>query len=84
MSFHEEAIARGWQAWRDARQKLLVAERWLHCLHDLKTLRNDRNSNFFLDIEPNFDSGEIPIGPDMIHVSGGDAERDFENDWSRW
>ena len=28
-------------------------------------------------------SGEIPIGSDIIHVSGGDAERDFENDWSR-
>ena len=51
-----------------------------HCLHDLKTLRNDRNSNFFSDIEPNFYSGEIPIGSDMIHVSGGDAERDFEDD----
>ena len=55
-----------------------------HCLHDLKTLRNHRNSNFFFDIEPKFYSGEIAIGSDMIHVSGGDAERDFENDWSRW
>ena len=51
---------------------------------DLKTHRNDRNSNFFFDIEPKFYSGEIPIGSDMIHVSGGDAKRDFENDWSRW
>ena len=25
-------------------------------------------------------SGEIPIGSDIIHVSGGDAERDFEDD----
>ena len=24
--------------------------------------------------------GKIPIGPDIIHVSGGDAERDFEDD----
>ena len=39
---------------------------------------------FLFDIEPQFYSGEIPIGSDMIHVSGGDAERDFENDWSRW
>ena len=23
---------------------------------------------------------EIPIGSDIIHVSGGDAERDFEDD----
>ena len=25
-------------------------------------------------------SGEIPIGLDIIHISGGDAERDFEDD----
>ena len=39
---------------------------------------------FLFDIEPQFYSGEIPIGSDIIHVSGGDAERDFEDDWSRW
>ena len=32
------------------------------------------------DIEPQHYSGEIPIGSDIIHVSGGDAERDFEDD----
>ena len=37
-----------------------------------------------LHIKPQRHSGEIPIGSDIIHVSGGDAERDFEDDWSRW
>ena len=32
------------------------------------------------DIDPQHYSGEIPIGSDIIHVSGGDAERDFEDD----
>ena len=32
------------------------------------------------DIEPQRYSGEIPIGSDIIHVYGGDAERDFEDD----
>ena len=31
-------------------------------------------------IWPQHYSGEIPIGSDIIHVSGGDAERDFEDD----
>mgnify|MGYP003314967982 CR=1 FL=1 len=31
-------------------------------------------------LEPQFYSGEIPILSDIIHVSGGDAERDFEDD----
>ena len=33
-----------------------------------------------LHILPQRYSGEIPIGSDIIHVSGGDAERDFEDD----
>ena len=33
-----------------------------------------------MHIEPQHYSGEIPIGSDIIHVSGGDAERDFEDD----
>ena len=33
-----------------------------------------------LHIRPQSYSGEIPIGSDIIHVSGGDAERDFEDD----
>ena len=32
------------------------------------------------NVEPQHYSGEIPIGSDIIHVSGGDAERDFEDD----
>ena len=32
------------------------------------------------DIDPQHYSGEIPIGSDIINVSGGDAERDFEDD----
>ena len=31
-------------------------------------------------MRPQRHSGEIPIGSDMIHVSGKDAERDFEDD----
>ena len=31
-------------------------------------------------MRPQHYSDEIPIGSDMIHVSGGDAERDFEDD----
>ena len=47
---------------------------------------HDKRSQFkiLLHIEPQHYSGEIPIGSDIIHVSGGDAERDFEDDWSRW
>ena len=30
-------------------------------------------------VEPQFYSGEIPIISDIIHVSGGDDEGDFEN-----
>ena len=31
-------------------------------------------------LEPQHYSGEISIGSDIIHVSGGDVERDFEDD----
>ena len=31
-------------------------------------------------VEPQHYSDEIPILSDIIHVSGGDAERDFEDD----
>ena len=43
---------------------------------------HDKRSQFeiLLRIEPQHYSGEIPIGSDIIHVSGGDAERDFEDD----
>ena len=31
-------------------------------------------------VEPQCHSGEIPVLSDIIHVSGGDAERNFEDD----
>ena len=34
----------------------------------------------FFHIRPQRYSGEIPIGFDMIHVSGGDRKDDFEDD----
>ena len=46
-----------------------------------------------IHVEPQHYSGEIPILSDITHVSGGDAERDFEDDhfapakppcWHRW
>ena len=33
----------------------------------------------FFHVEPQFYSGEIPIISDIIHVSGGDGEGDFED-----
>ena len=43
---------------------------------------HDKRSQFkmLFHVEPQHYSGEIPIGSDIIHVSGGDAERDFEDD----
>ena len=49
-------------------------------LHDLEIDINDRNSKFLLHIRPQRYSGEIPIGSDMIHVSGRDRKDDFEDD----
>ena len=49
-------------------------------LHDLGIDINDRKFEILLHIWPQRYSGEIPIGSDIIHVSGGDAERDFEDD----
>ena len=48
--------------------------------HDLEIDVSNGNLNFLFDTELQRNSGEIPIGSDMIHVSGGDAERDFEDD----
>ena len=43
--------------------------------------RHERSQfKILLHIRPQRYSGEIPIGSDIIHVSGGDAERDFEDD----
>ena len=46
------------------------------------TRNRHKRSKFkiLLHIRPQRYSGEIPIGSDIIHVSGGDAERDFEDD----
>ena len=38
---------------------------------------NDQNLNFLFDPKPQHYAGEIPIGSDMIHVSGGDRKDDF-------
>ena len=35
---------------------------------------------FISDIDPQHYSGEIPIGPDMIHVSGYDRKDDLKDD----
>ena len=48
--------------------------------HDLEIDANPAIFNFLFDPKPQHHPGEIPIGSDMIHVSGGDAERDFEDD----
>ena len=55
-------------------------------VHDHGSVDYHKRSQFkvLFHVEPQHYSGEIPIGSDMIHVSGGDAERDFEDDWSRW
>ena len=43
--------------------------------------RHERSKfKILLHIRPQRYSGEIPIESDIIHVSGGDAERDFEDD----
>ena len=49
-------------------------------LHDLGIDINDRNFEILFDIDPQRYSGEIPIGYDMIHVSGRDRKDDFEDD----
>ena len=49
-------------------------------LHDLGIDINDRKFEILFDIDPQRYSGEIPIGSDIIHVSGGDRKDDFEDD----
>ena len=36
--------------------------------------------NFLFDTKPQHHPGEIPIGSDMIHVSGRDRKDDLEDD----
>ena len=45
--------------------------------HHLGIDVNNGNSNFYFEIDPQHYPGEIPIGSDMIHVSGGDRKHDF-------
>ena len=49
-------------------------------LHHLGIDINDQNFEILFDIDPQRYSGEIPIGSDMIHVSGRDRKDDFEDD----
>ena len=48
--------------------------------HDLEIDASNGNLNFLFDIELQRNSGEIPIGSDMIHVSGGGRKDDFLDD----
>ena len=48
--------------------------------HDLEIDASNGNLNFLFDIELQRYSGEIPIGSDMIHVSGRDRKDDLEDD----
>ena len=49
-------------------------------MHDLEIDVNNGNSNFYFEIDPQHYPGEIPIGSDMIHVSGRDRKDVFEDD----
>ena len=48
--------------------------------HDLEIDINDRKFEILLHIRLQRYSGEILIGSDMIHVSGGYRKDDFEDD----
>ena len=48
--------------------------------HDLEIDVSNGNLNFLFDIELQRNSGEIPIGSDMIHVSGGYRKDDLKDD----
>ena len=48
--------------------------------HDLEIDVNNGNLNFLFDIELQRNSGEIPIGSDMIHVSGRYRKDDLKDD----
>ena len=48
--------------------------------HDLGIDVNLAIFNFLFDTKPQHHPGEIPIGSDMIHVSGGDRKDDFLDD----
>ena len=48
--------------------------------HDLEIDANPAILNFLFDAKPQHHPGEIPIGSDMIHVSGGGRKDDFLDD----
>ena len=48
--------------------------------HDLEIDANNGNIKFLFDIELQRNSGEIPIGSDMIHVSGRYRKDDLKDD----
>ena len=48
--------------------------------HDLEIDASNGNLNFLFDIELQHHPGEIPIGSDMIRVSGGGRKDDFLDD----
>ena len=48
--------------------------------HDLEIDVNLAIFNFLFDTKPQHHPGEIPIGSDMIHVSGGGRKDDFLDD----
>ena len=48
--------------------------------HDLEIDVSNGNLNFLFDTKPQHPPGEIPIGSDMIHVSGGARKDDFLDD----
>ena len=45
--------------------------------HHLEIDANPAILNFLFDTKPQHHPGEIPIGSDMIHVSGGGRKDDF-------
>ena len=48
--------------------------------HGLEIDANPAIFNFLFDTKPQHHPGEIPIGSDMIHVSGGGRKDDFLDD----
>ena len=49
-------------------------------LHDLGIDVNLAIFNFLFDTKPQHHPGDIPIGSDIIHVSGGGRKDDFLDD----
>ena len=58
-------------------QRIIDLEFWPH---HLEIDANPAIFNFLFDPKPQHHPGEIPIGSDMIHVSGGARKDDFLDD----